>query len=156
MGETLDAVRSLRPVLRRLPDSARINFFYGIVLFRHGDYKDALVKYSKALHLQPDYPEALLGQGETLLQLDRPEEALQALKQVIEWQPASWPAWNLMGLCYLRQAEEAPNPAEKTRLLQEARQCFQQVLDVKADHPEARANYNHTLSLLDLPESRLA
>src|SRR5262249_27807546 len=48
LGDTMEAVRRMRPLIRKSPDSPYVNFFYGTILYRHGDYTDALAKYQKA------------------------------------------------------------------------------------------------------------
>jgi|GEM_PF-838913 len=144
MDQSMEAVRRMRPLIRREPDSARVNFYYGVVLFRHGDYKDALVKYNKALSIQPDYLEAKLGQGEALLKLDQLAEAEQALKTVLEQKPDSLPALSLMALCQLQQAEalleeEADFKLQKQAFLA-ASNSYEHLLKLDAKHWRARAD----------------
>lgn len=148
MGETLEAVRRMRPVIRRNPDSARNNFFYGVILFRHGDYKDALVKYEKALSLEPDYLEAQIGLAEVQLRLSRQEEAEEGLRHILSQRPDSIPSLYLLGLCLIRKAETLPE-AEHQALYQEALQLMEKAAALDPSHLDAQANRAFLLGRLD-------
>ncbi len=64
-------------------DSATAQFWLGEALLRSGNLTRALAAYQRALQLQPQYPEALLGLAQTQYALGRSEEALQTVEQAI-------------------------------------------------------------------------
>lgn len=141
-GDTLEAVRRMRPIIRRLPDSARINFYYGTILYRHGDHKDAIAKYQKAILLQPQYVEARIGLAEVYLCLDELAEVdalLSALLTELSG-PSCIPALFLLGVCRIRQADQAPTEALKRHLDEEALACFEKVLGFDPFHVDSLAN----------------
>lgn len=67
MGNTEDAVRSMRPFVRQHADSAKVQFFYGHTLYQHGDFSQARDKFKKAIELNPHYAEPKLGLAEMAL-----------------------------------------------------------------------------------------
>ena len=150
MGETEEAVRAMRAVYRKQADSARVNFFYGTILYRHGDLGEALEKYQKAVSLSGEYLEPRIGIGEVYLKMGRLEEAEGALGRIIEHQPDCVPALFLQGLCRIRKAQATENDLG---LYAAARQSFEQVINVDRMHLDAHSNLAYLLGRTDSIES---
>lgn len=139
-GETLDAVRQMRPVIRRLPESAQMNFFYGLILFRHGDTKDALAKYHKALSLEPELTAAKIAIGEAYLKLEQLPEAEKTLETILQHEPGNGAARFLLSLCLSRLAETQIQEAQKRTLWKAADHHLKLLLSRDPHHQEARIN----------------
>jgi tetratricopeptide (TPR) repeat protein len=139
-GDTLEAVRRLRPIIRRLPESPNINFYYGMILERHGDWQDAALKYRKAILLKPQYPEPAIGLAELYLRKNRLDEAEDILKMLLREQTQYIPALFLQGVCRIRQADAAATLEKKQRLDQRAQESFEQILTLEPSHLEAQVN----------------
>jgi tetratricopeptide (TPR) repeat protein len=153
LGETLEAVRQMRPVIRRMPQSAAINFFYGLTLYRHGDWKDALAKYRKALELDPAHLSAKVAMGETLIRLNDLPEAERSLRLAVQEAPQHLPSLFLMGLCRMRQAETETSHANQVSLWEKAQACFEKILTLEPSHLEAEINLSLLAGLLGSPET---
>jgi tetratricopeptide (TPR) repeat protein len=153
MGETMEAVRRMRPIIRRSPESSRMNFFYGAILYRHGDYKEALAKYQKAISLEPDYTEAQVGLGETLLRLGQIEEAESRFRALLKQHPNASSALYLLGLCLLRKADASSAEADRQAAYEEAGHCFESVLVLDGDHIDALVNRIFLMGKLDSVET---
>jgi tetratricopeptide (TPR) repeat protein len=83
-----EAEKLIRKALRYDPDSAAIIDSLGWVLFKLGDYEEALVELERAYEGMPD-PEVAAHIVETLVALDRQEEALERLVAAEELTPDS-------------------------------------------------------------------
>lgn len=64
--------------------NAAAQFWLGEALLRNDNLARALAAYQRALELQPQYPEALLGLAQTQYALGRAEEALQTVERAIQ------------------------------------------------------------------------
>lgn len=148
LGDTVEAVRRMRPLIRKLPDSPRVNFFYGTILYRHGDYQEALAKYCKAIEVDSEYLEPRIGLGETYLRLGRLDEAEQALRDVLSAHPDSTPALFLLGMTLLRKGSVADSEVSRT-LYQEARAFFERLVALEPKHWDAWANRAYLIGLLE-------
>jgi len=90
-----EAIRTLRPVLRQSPDSAKINFFYGNIQMQSGDEVDGVKKLEKALSLDPTYIEPYLLLAERALKNQHPQTALTLLTDAKAHHPEH-PVLNLL------------------------------------------------------------
>jgi tetratricopeptide (TPR) repeat protein len=81
---------------------ARLWRLRGDALRREQQFKDALLPYEKAIHLNPQDSEAYLGQGAALLGLGQVEDALQPLLQAVALAPDNYWAQQLLGNAYLK------------------------------------------------------
>jgi hypothetical protein len=79
------------------------------------------------------------------------------LHWVLQRQPGSLPAWHLLSLCQLQQAEameDTPENAEaRHKAFSKARQSLEQILAMDTTHWVARANRAYTLNFLESPEA---
>jgi tetratricopeptide (TPR) repeat protein len=139
-GDTLEAIRRLRPILRRLPDSAHINFYYGLILERHGDWQDAIVKYRKSMDIKPDYPEPAIGLAELYLRQGMLEDGDNTLKSLLKEESNYIPALFLQGVCRIRLADSTNSPDKKRLYDAQAQQNFEKILTLDSNHLEAQVN----------------
>jgi len=141
LGNTQDAVRLGRSVLRKNPESAMVNFMYGSILERHGDWKEALSKYEKAIRLEPDFMEPRLGQAEIYLLRGHWETAKRALGNMLSHDADYLAARFLLGMTHLREGNDhLPDSPEQQACYREALTCLDQVLERDPDHLDARGN----------------
>lgn len=80
VGNTEEAVRTMRPFVRKHPEQDKVQFFYGHTLYQHGDFKQAREKFKTALELNPNYIEPQLG----LAEMDLLENNWQACRTRVD------------------------------------------------------------------------
>ena len=136
LGDTDEAVRALRPFMRAHQASPEVNFFYGMMLYRNGELRDAAVKFESALQLRPDYPEALLGLSEIALKQSRLAESQQFLARLLTQQPEFIPALFLSGIVAAKQAEQDQQPA----YYETAQEFYEKTIALDPGHLDARIN----------------
>jgi Flp pilus assembly protein TadD len=83
-GDYDDALEVLREGLRHHPDSALLHVGLGYVRIAREEYAWARRSFEQALELDPEYEDAWVGLGETLLKFGRVDEALRAFLTVDE------------------------------------------------------------------------
>lgn len=137
-GETMDAIRILRPLLRKSPDSPQINFYYGTALFRHGDVKEAIPRFQKCLDSSEEYPEARLALTEAYMKLDKLTDAEVEIKRFLAADPSSLSALYLLGIIYSRYAEKNNHAAA---FYCQALTCFEEILKRQPSHLDALVNH---------------
>ncbi|HEX8904014.1 MAG TPA: tetratricopeptide repeat protein, partial [Longimicrobiaceae bacterium] len=81
-GEYDEALDVLRDGLRHHPDSALLHVGLGYVRIAREEYAWARVSFEEALDLDPEYEDAWVGLGETLLKFGRVDEALKCFSTV--------------------------------------------------------------------------
>lgn len=81
-GEYDEALYILREGLRHHPDSALLHVGLGYVRIAREEYAWARVSFETALDLDPEYEDAWVGLGETLLKFGRVDEALKCFSTV--------------------------------------------------------------------------
>ncbi len=72
--------------------SIRGNAYLGL-----GDFEHASEEYSRALSLVPAFEEALIGKAELALAQDKPEDARNLVKSVLDANPTSGEGWSILG-----------------------------------------------------------
>ncbi|MGE0200038.1 MAG: tetratricopeptide repeat protein [Candidatus Melainabacteria bacterium] len=141
LGNTQDAVRLGRSVLRKNPESPAVNFMYGTILERHGDWKDALNKYEKAIRLDGDFMEPRLGQAEIYLLRGQWETAKRALANMLTHDADYLAARFLMGMTHLREGNALPrDSAGQQACYREATAQLELVLERDPAHLDAQGN----------------
>ncbi len=110
-----DARSSLETASRIAPESAEVQYVYGVYESRVGDNAQAKTCWTKSLELYPQHFRALISMSETLLKENKPSEALPYLERAMRAEPTSWRAHALTAEAYLRQGspEEAIKQAER-------------------------------------------
>ncbi len=116
-----------------------VHFYIGVEDFAEGRYKEAEVRYRRALEYQPDFPEALFNLGLSLERLERGREACMAFDRAAGLRPSFYEAHREAALCGLRTG--APR--------EEALRHLRAALSLRPDAPEA----GRLRALLDAPEA---
>jgi tetratricopeptide (TPR) repeat protein len=133
----------------------------GRMLSKRGLDDKAMVCFSEALRLKPDFPEAYFDIGETFMQQNKPGEATEYYNKAIQLKPDYSLAYAAMGSALLKQGQvdEAVKHYQKAIQLKpdyppatyvclgsvylkhgkvdEAIECFKKALQLKPDFPEA-------------------
>ncbi|HEX8697102.1 MAG TPA: tetratricopeptide repeat protein [Longimicrobium sp.] len=81
-GDYDEALELLREGLRRHPDSVLLHVGLGYVRIAREEYAWARISFETALELDPEYEDAWVGLGETLLKFGRVDEALKCFATV--------------------------------------------------------------------------
>lgn len=77
----------------RDPNIRKANFVRkGDVYFQKGEYREALITYSRAIQIDPDYADAYYKAAQCQLHLSNWQGAFQALARTVQLQPNNWPA----------------------------------------------------------------
>jgi tetratricopeptide (TPR) repeat protein len=105
-----------------------------------GRPRDALASASRALSLEPGFPDALNNRGMALAALDRPDEALASFDQALEAKPDFAAAWNNRS-CALRDLG----------LAAEALDSCDAALKLRPNYAQAWSNRGNALSDLNRP-----
>jgi tetratricopeptide (TPR) repeat protein len=82
-----EALFALGRAVELAPDDAVSRYNFGFLLHRHGEYERALAQMTLAVRLHPALDRAWYGCGLLLSELDRPREAIVALRRAVELQP---------------------------------------------------------------------
>ena len=88
-----DAVRYYTAARALRPRSPFLSHAVGRALFLKGAGFESVDEFSRALHLKPDYVQALWGRGDAYLNIGEPDKALDDFSRVIELEPHSAEAW---------------------------------------------------------------
>lgn len=101
----------------------------GRILFNQEYFEDAL-----AIFKQLDSSLALFCQGNCLLRLHQPLQALQAYRQALAQDHTNPACYNNLGVAYALEGK-----------LDQAKECFRQALALNKDYLDAQFNLNHSL-----------
>jgi len=105
----VEAISLLRRAISQDADNPVHHFNLAYLLEQHGWFIDAESSFRTALALDEKLDRAWYGLGLVLIQLQRPEEALQALKRNTELQPMSPFGWYQLARLHIDLHE--PNKA---------------------------------------------
>ncbi|HXY25774.1 MAG TPA: tetratricopeptide repeat protein [Candidatus Acidoferrum sp.] len=110
-----EAKSQLDTAYRVSPNSADVNYLFGVYSQQMKDRNQARSYWKKAIELNPEHFRALLSLSEDSLDENKPEEALPYLKRAEQAEPSSWRAHALGAEAYLKRgsAEEAIQEAER-------------------------------------------
>jgi tetratricopeptide (TPR) repeat protein len=111
------ALKEFDQELQLDPTNANAAYEIGEIRRSAGEYNEARSFFERALEYYPDFEEALIGLGRTLLSLQKPGLALPRLKRAIALNPGSAVAF--FGLAQAYRA--LGNTAEQTKALAEFR-----------------------------------
>jgi tetratricopeptide (TPR) repeat protein len=110
-GNLADATRILERALERDADNAAYHDLMAGVFYLGGRHADALPHARRAAELAPEVAKYLRGEGTILIALDRNEEAIAKLENVLALTPRDIDARNDLGVTYMKigrlQAAEA-------------------------------------------------
>jgi tetratricopeptide (TPR) repeat protein len=79
-----EALEEMRLAALQNPSSAQVRFYYGRLLYKHGNYPQARDEFEACLRVQPGYPKALENLGLCHEALGQYAEAKQAYLQAID------------------------------------------------------------------------
>jgi Flp pilus assembly protein TadD len=137
-GEYDDALDILREGLRHHPDSALLHVGLGYVRIAREEYAWARISFETALDLDPEYEDAWVGLGETLLKFGRVDEALKCFSTV-----------DAMGLREdLELGLTMGRALYREGLFADARTRFTALAHNHPDNPEVAAARGYTLHAL--------
>ena len=123
-----EALKAFERELALDPTNANAAYEAAEIHRKSAHFDEALKLFAQAVKHYPDFEEALVGSGRTLLSLGKPNEALAPLRQAIALNPNDEVAW-----FQLAQAQRAlGDAAEQQRALAE----FQRLRDSKARRSE--------------------
>lgn len=173
----LEALGYLRQIAQDEPKSPEAHQRLGRALLELGRFAEAQAAFRKALELDRDYADALVGLGQTEFTLGRPRSALRYLDNAIEIDPKPAEAHLARGeslaalgqtddalAAYFRALEREPTCMVATVRIaaiqrgrgqgSQALARLNQVLEIDAEHGEAR--YQRGLVYLDREQMRAA
>jgi Flp pilus assembly protein TadD len=124
VGKALEALRANKPkdarghldaAQRAAPNSAEIEYLFGVYASQVNDPVHARDYWLKALELNPKHLSALLGIAFDLLHENKPGEALPYLNRAVDAEPSSWRAHALLAEALLLEGshDEAIKHAER-------------------------------------------
>src|SRR5579863_1670002 len=136
-----EARKRLDAAYREVPESGRVNFLMGFLLFEQKDYDQATNYLTHAITLSPSDAQALALLGRVQLLRGQYEPAKASLERAVVANPNDWMSHNLLGNVYLKLKE-----------YEKAREQAQLAIDLgKADASaarlvlgEAQADLGHT------------
>ena len=96
-GQVQEALELGQKLAPRYPDQPLIYNVLGAASKTLMDYDSAIVYFSRAIHLQPDYAEAFNNLGTVLSEVGRGKEALASYNEAIRLQPDFSEAFNNLG-----------------------------------------------------------
>ena len=91
------ARQELQAAVNASPEDALARMQFGRFLMSQDNAAEALTQFEKAAALRPGTPEPLLGQGQALLLLRQPDEAVRAAVAAVKAQPSRADSWVLLG-----------------------------------------------------------
>ena len=103
-----DALRTTAQRIRSTrPDHPLGDYLTGLVLQRQGQHAEAVAAFERALAIKPDSIEPLVGLARSQLALGAPDQAEQRVLQVLQGNPNSLVALNLLGDIYIAKGDAA-------------------------------------------------
>ena len=127
IGKALDALRANRPADARnylkdaerdAPNSAEVEYLYGVYAAKSGDPSSAQTHWARALELNPNHLSSLLAVSQSLLQQHKGAAAAPYLTRALEVEPSSWRAHMLMAQAYQFQGQKDQAIKEAERALE--------------------------------------
>jgi predicted Zn-dependent protease len=106
-GRHQDALKELEMALALQPDDRSLRQDFAITLYAARDYAGAEKHLRELLERQTDTADLQFLLGDTLLQLQRPDEAIPFLKSVLQRDPKHLPARAVLGRALLQTGDAA-------------------------------------------------
>jgi Flp pilus assembly protein TadD len=91
-----EALANFEQASRLEPDSADLEFKWGLALAMNGQTTDGLRHLARAVHLQPENPAMHSGYGRVLLQSGRSTAAMSEFEEVLRLDPGSQEARRIL------------------------------------------------------------
>ncbi len=80
----MSRLEQLRVMLKAEPDDVFLNFGIAMELVKEASFDDALAVFDRVIGLDADYPPGFFQKARALAQIDRVDDAKQALSEGIE------------------------------------------------------------------------
>jgi predicted Zn-dependent protease len=96
-GNYGDAADRFTAYTRSRPENPWGFYMLGLSAWKAGNQGQALQSFDQALALDPKHVKSLLNSSRVLLELDRPQEAIDRLRTALVAEPASGDAYRLLG-----------------------------------------------------------
>lgn len=116
-GDEEEAISSLRKAALLRPSDARLHNFLGLGYYAFGRFPESLAEYQVALGLDPGQQIARYNMSLALVKLDRVDEAVRALEEIVAKEPSNLFALN--NLAFL-QLDRFKNPAKASEYISRA------------------------------------
>ena len=127
-----------QPAMTPQPNAAAVELHnQGFSAFTNGNYQAALDFYNQSIAADPKYARAWMDKGNTLIFLNRTEEAISAYDSALALDKNLALVWNSKGEALMTLGRYA-----------EARDSFDKALQIAPDYAKAKMNRNLTLSKL--------
>jgi len=126
-GNTAEAVRLWKEILRSNPDYAYAHVGLGSVAAKKGEHEEAAEAFRRALAIHPQLTATYLDLADSLVKLGRVEEAAAVLRKYLEMEPRSAAGMILLGQAYLQSKE-----------YEKAKTQFEAAILVTPDSPPAQ------------------
>ncbi len=104
-----EALRKIRTAYQVDRQSPRLNYLYGLILFKCENYKEALDKFEQTLELDENYADAQYGKAESLVYSDKVEDAIDYLRELLEISTPDIKILYLLVLAYYKLALKIPS-----------------------------------------------
>ena len=119
MKKIVDARASLDAAHRLAPNSAEVQYLYGVLERDANNEAQATSYWAKTLELDPQHYRALIAMSEWLLHENKPSEAVTYLDRAAKVEPTAWRPHALYTEAHLKQGstEEAIREAERAQEL---------------------------------------
>jgi tetratricopeptide (TPR) repeat protein len=127
IGRALEALRAnkagdargyLQAAERDAPNSAEVEYLYGVYASQMNDMNLARSYWMRALELNPNHLSALLAVSQGLLHERKPEQAMSYLERAVEVEPSSWRVHMLMAQADLLQNKDDDAVKEAERAME--------------------------------------
>ena len=118
------------------------HFDKGNDLYTEGKKEEAISAFKKALEIQPDYLPATFNMAIAMGDLERYDEALEVLQEVIDKDASIAEAYNSLGYVHYKKGD-----------LEQARENFEKALEINPDYQQARNSLSILLKELEQGES---
>ncbi|MFH0982524.1 MAG: tetratricopeptide repeat protein [Planctomycetota bacterium] len=122
-------------VIVQRPQNPRAQSDLGLALFDAGSIDEAVIRYSQALRIDPDYAKAHTNLGNALVRLGRLEEALAHHREAVRLAPDYPEVRNNLGMALAQAGRTEEAVAE-----------FLEALRLNPDYPSARINLGNVLT----------
>jgi tetratricopeptide (TPR) repeat protein len=132
LGKAIEALRANKPADARgplekasqiAPQSAEVQYLFGVMRMQVGNAAQAASYWEKTLELDPRHYRALISLSETLLHENRAAEAMPYLERAVRAEPTAWRPHALYAEAYLKQGwpVETVREAERAQELGHAK-----------------------------------
>ena len=127
VGKALEALNAKKPndarkhldvARKEAPESAEVEYLFGVYASQSNDPVQAKAYWMKTLQLDPKHLNALLAVGQDLLHENKSAEAAQYLNRAVDAAPSSWRAHALLAESLVMQSQDDPAIKQAQRAIE--------------------------------------